>query len=250
MSQRDWRDYIGEFHHAKPGITEDVLGRCCVDGATPYEWLGANLEGTGITIDLACGSAPMQPIIGPGWLGVDRSEAELAAARRKARTAPLCRADAGALPFRDHGADAVLCCMGLMVIPSIEATLRELARVAHRDALIAVLVPAARPLTVRDRLRYARLLLALRITSFQYPNAEVVRDPALTLRRSGLTVIDDASKRFEFTMTDEATADLFVESLYLPHTPRRRVDAAQQVVRRWLGTELGVPLRRLIAKPV
>jgi ubiquinone/menaquinone biosynthesis C-methylase UbiE len=248
VSHEDWPDYIGQFHRAKAGITEAVLGQSRADGATPYEWLGSSLAKRGSTIDLACGSAPMQSVIGDGWLGVDLSEAELTAARARHGAAPLCRADAGALPFREHGADAVMCCMGLMVIPAFEATLREVTRVARRDALIAVLVPAARPLTARDRLRHARLLFALRITSFQYPNPEVVRDPAQILQSAGLTVLDDTSKRFAFTLADDAAAYLLVESLYLPHTSPRRVNTAKRLTRRWLQTDLGIPLRRLVAK--
>jgi ubiquinone/menaquinone biosynthesis C-methylase UbiE len=189
----------------------------------------------------------MQSVIGAGWLGVDLSEAELTAARQRHGAAPLCRADAGALPFCQHSVDAVVCCMGLMVIPAVEATLREVTRVARRDGLIAVLVPAAGPLTARDRVRYARLLIALRITSFQYPNPEVVSDPARILEGAGLTVLDDASKRFAFPMADDASADLLVESLYLPHTAPRHIDAAKRLTRRWLQTDLGIPLRRLIA---
>ncbi len=247
MSREEWSDYIGQFHGAKAGITEAVLGQSRADGATPYEWLGASLAKRGSTIDLACGNAPMQPLIGDGWLGVDLSEAELTAARQRHGAAPLCRADAGALPFRDHGVDAVVCCMGLMVIPAVEATLREVRRVARRDAHIAVLVPATRPLTARDRLRYARLLIALRITRFQYPNPEVVSDPTRILEGAGLTVVDDSSKRFAFTMADAASSELLVESLYLPHTAPHRIDTAKRLTRRWLQTDLGIPLRRVIA---
>ncbi len=249
MSQGEWADYVGQFHHARPGITEAVLGASRAAGVTPYEWFADGIAEPGRSVvDLACGSAPLQPIIASGWLGVDRSAAELRAARRKVHTAPVCRADARALPFRDCSADVVLCCMSLMVIPSVEATLRELSRVARHDAVVAVLIPGYRPLTARDRLRYGRLLLALRITNFRYPNPEVVSDPAQVMRRAGLTVLDDASKRFAFTFTNEATADQFVDSLYLPHTAPHRVDTAKRLTRRWLQTDLGIPLRRLIAK--
>jgi SAM-dependent methyltransferase len=249
VSRGDWQDYVGHFHDAKPGITERVLGRCRAGGDTPYQWLGANVDGTGTTVDLACGSAPMLPVIGRGWLGVDRSGAELTAARRTDPTAPLCRADAGALPFRDGHADTVLCSMGLMVLPSVDAALREVVRVARPGARIAVLVPAGKPMAVRDRVRYARLLLALRLRRFQYPNPDVVRDPAGLLDRAGLAVVDDSSRRFELALTDDTTADLLVESLYLPRTAPNRVEAARRLVRRWVGASVGIPLRRVVAEP-
>ncbi len=249
MTKVAWPGYIERFHGERAGITDSILGRCHVDGETPYEWLGATLPATrAIVLDLACGNAPMAPAVGPGWIGVDRSEAELHAAGRRAPAGTACRADATALPFREGSADVAVCCMGLMVISSPVRALQEVARVTRDRAPISVLVPARGPLTVRDRLRYARLLFALRMTAFAYPSPAVVRDPVRLLRDAGLTVVSDTSRRFALHLTDDTVADLLVDSLYLPGTSPGRTDAAKRVTRRFTHTDLGIPLRRLVAR--
>ena len=249
VTRLEWRAYLERFHTDKAGITETVLRAGRADGVTPYEWLGSSLEQhTGVVVDVACGSGPMQPIIGAGWLGLDRSLAELAAARHACGEAPLIRADAIALPLRAGVIDALVWCMSLMVFPSIEGVLRELGRVAAPRARLGVLLPATSPLTTRDRLRYGKILATLRIATVPYPNPRVVKDPSRVLRAAGFAVKADDRKRFSFRIADVAAADAFVDSLYLPGTPVARLDAAKHAARRWIGTDLGIPLRRLTAQ--
>ena len=64
---------------------------------------------------------------------------------------------------------------------------------------------------------------------------------------SGLRVVTDERRRFRLRIDDEATADLFVRSLYVPGAHPRRVARATAV--RWVGSELGLPLRRVVAEP-
>jgi SAM-dependent methyltransferase len=248
MTTADWPGYIEQFHGERAGITESILARCRADGATPYEWLGESVPAECATVlDVACGSGPMAPVVGAGWLGIDRSEAELHASRRRAPEGSTCRADAAALPMRDSSADAIVCSMGLMVISSPVHALREIVRVARDRAPIAVLVPARRPLTARDFVRYGRLLFALRIRTFAYPSPAAAKDPVLLLHDAGLTVVSDTSRRFALDIADDAVADLLVDSLYLPGTNPARVDVAKRLARRFTHTDLGIPLRRIVA---
>ena len=249
VSEIVWRDYLERFHAERAGITETVLRASWAEGVTAYEWLGASLEGhAGVVLDVACGSGPMQPVVGSRWVGLDRSRSELAAARRAQDGVPLVHADAAALPLRAACADVVVCCMGLMVFPSVEDVLAELARVTRPGAAFGVLLPATRPLTVRDRVRYGHLFATLRIVNVSYPNPAVVRDPGGVLRDARFVVKDDVRKRFSFRIADEAAADAFVDSLYLPDVPPPRRFAAKRVMRRWIGTDLGIPLRRVTAR--
>lgn len=249
MTRLEWRAYLERFHTDKAGITETVLTACRAGGVTPYEWLGSSLERPpAVVMDVACGSGPVQPIVGDSYIGLDRSLAELAAARHAHGGARLIRGDATALPLRASVIDGFVCCMSLMVVPSIEDALRELARVATPRAELGVLLPTTRPLTTRDRLRYGHLLATLRIATIRYPNPGVVKDPGRVLRAAGFAVKTDDRKRFSFRIADAAAADAFVDSLYLPDTPVARLDAAKRAAHRWIGTDLGIPLRRLTAQ--
>lgn len=250
MSRIEWTDYLERFHSERAGITETILGSCRADGITPYEWLGTLLvPGKRTVLDIACGSGPMHQIVGTAWFGVDRSHAELAAARHAHHGARLALADATALPFRAGCADTVVCCMGLMVIPSIELVLREITQVAGRQAGLAALLPATSPLTIRDRLRYAYLLATMHVTSFRYPNPTVIKDARRPLHDAGFIITDDDRKRFSFQIADTDAADALIDSLYVPGIRAGRLDAAKGVARRWTGTDIGIPLRRLAARP-
>jgi hypothetical protein len=56
----DWDRYLDEFHAARAGITEAVLGRAHdEEGMNPYAWLVEPVSHSATVVDLACGSAPM-----------------------------------------------------------------------------------------------------------------------------------------------------------------------------------------------
>lgn len=80
LDRATWDTYLARYHEDRPGITETILTRCANQGQNPYEWLTEGLTTSGVTLDLACGSAPTRPRIRSGWLGIDASEAELHAA--------------------------------------------------------------------------------------------------------------------------------------------------------------------------
>lgn len=98
-------------------------------------------------LDLACGTGIVartaaDRLAGAGRVvGVDLNEAMLTIARRVRPDVEWRQGDAGALPFPDASFDRVLCQMALMFFPDRAGALREMRRVATRDATVAVLVP-------------------------------------------------------------------------------------------------------------
>ncbi|HZD67260.1 MAG TPA: class I SAM-dependent methyltransferase, partial [Acidimicrobiales bacterium] len=216
---------------------------------SPYQWLAEALPpGEGSVLDLACGSAPLaSDLSSRGWVGVDLSLAELARARPRGGAA-MAQADAAAVPVATSSVPAVVCSMGLMVLQPLPAVAAELVRVLVPGGTLVALVPATFPLTMGDVLRTARLLAALSRWRLSYPNEDVVRRPRAALAALGLQVISDERRRFVYPVATRAAAARLVHSLYLPGVGQAQVADARQVVDRWVGTEVGVPLRRLVAR--
>jgi ubiquinone/menaquinone biosynthesis C-methylase UbiE len=97
-------------------------------------------------LDLACGTGAVARVaastVGPDGeiIGLDRSEAMLAIARR--RVAPGARVDwrtgdAASLPFPDRSFDAVLCQQGFQFFADRQQALAEIARVLRRNGRLA-----------------------------------------------------------------------------------------------------------------
>lgn len=243
-----WSEYLRSFHAARSGITEDVLARSTADGVNPYRWLAEPLEGAGSTVvDVACGSGPLHSeLLQVGWVGVDVSAAELARAAA-AGAGPLVRADVTYSPVRSDAAAAVLCSMALMIVESLDAVLSEVARVLVPGGILAALVPAEGPLSGSDRLRYLRLLAALRLPRLDYPNRTELERPAARLAAHGLRLVADERCRFRYPLSGDGAASTLVRSLYLPGVPVDRIATAERLACRWRG-ELGIPLRRLVCR--
>lgn len=81
---------------------------------------------TGRVLDLGCGDGVL---LGGGTIGVDISEAELEAARRRDENAQVVQARAQALPFRDAAFDTVISHLAFTLMADIDAVVTELARV-------------------------------------------------------------------------------------------------------------------------
>lgn len=244
-----WDAFLNTFHREHPGITADILGRSFADGITPYQWLTEALPSTGTVIDVACGNAPLATFVGERWIGVDNSESELAAGQsllaRSSLSQRLVLGDAGSLPFADGVVDIVACSMSLQVLGPLPTVLTELARVLRSGGLLVTLVPARRPLTLKDRWRYVRLTSALH-DGLAAPNDGELSRLALVMGGAGFDVVDDDFRRFAYRLDDTTVAARFVSSLYVPHGNAERLDAANTLVRRWVGTSLGIPIRRFI----
>ncbi|MGH9192802.1 MAG: class I SAM-dependent methyltransferase [Acidimicrobiales bacterium] len=242
-----WGDYLAAFHDERPGVTEDVLADALADdGSDPYDWLAAALPSDRVIVDVACGSGPLARRVGSRWTGLDRSPAELA---RAAAIAPgrVVLADAAGAPLRAGAADAVACSMALMLLDDPGAALAEMARLLRDGGRFAALIPATVPLTRRDRLRYVRLLAALRLRRLPFPHPDLLTDPRPLLAPAGLTLVSADRRRFAYPLTEPSDAQLWVRSLYLPGLDHQRLDAAQRITRRWTGSSIGIPLWRLVA---
>jgi hypothetical protein len=91
--------------------------------------------------------------------------------------------------------------------------------------------PTAAPLTARDRLRYVRLLAALRLRRLPFPHPGVLHDPRRLLTRAGLADVTDQRRRFAYPLAETDDALRWVRSLYRPGVAPRRIRAAQRVAR-------------------
>ena len=240
---------MDEFHAREAGITERVVQRCRDDhGADPYDWLVDAIPPTiRSVIDIGCGSAPLRDRIGDrDWVGIDRSAAELRAARAGG-SGCLILGDATYLALRSDLGRAAVYAMSLMVATPIADVITEIVRVIGPQGRLVALMPSPRPLTWSDRLTYGRLMLGLRERP-RFPEERVLGDPAAVLAGAGMTVVGDESRRFEYSIDDRADADRFVDSLYLRRAgPDRRATASRALARR--GGGIAVAFRRIVARP-
>lgn len=244
----DWTAYLSDFHADRPGITEDVLQHTFDrQRRTPYDWLADASAGGRQVLDLACGSGPMHARLphATSYVGLDLAAGELAVAA--GHGLPVAQADASGLPLRDSTVDLVVMSMALMLVP-LASTLREVRRVLTQGGVLVATVPANRPLPRADRLRYARLCLALRHLGLTYPNDLTLANPGPHFLAADLRLTADDSRAFGYELRDEQSADRFLDSLYLPDVGARHLDRGRRVVRRWSGTTIAVPIRRLVAR--
>ncbi len=244
----DWERYLAEFHRTAAGITEELLGPATEpSGLSPYAWLVSGREDDGRPVlDVGCGSAPT----GPGsvrWVGLDRSLGELRRAVAHDRT-PVVQGDASSLPFPDACVSTAVFSMALMVVPDPASALAEVRRALRPDGRLLVLIPAAAPMTARDRFRMGTVMVLVGTPGFPFPTRSVLRRTAETITAAGFTVESDETRRFSVPLSGPDEGERFVRSLYLPQVSTWRVRLARRWARRWRG-DLGIPLRRIVAHP-
>lgn len=247
----DWPGYLAAYHDARPGITEQVLTHTTTrDDEAPYAWLVRPLrDTTGPILDLACGSAPTQPLLADRrWLGLDSSAGELAYAATVGR-GPLVQARADRLPVRDGTLVAVCAAMCLQVLTPLDQVLRELRRALRPSGMLVALVPARLPPIPRGWLGWWRVLHALGSRSQPWPNPGALDGLAGVLRANGFVVDSDERRVFQYPVTGPGEVALLLDSLYLPHLTSDRVDVAKTTLAWWArpGRALPIPLRRVVA---
>ncbi|MDQ3987736.1 MAG: hypothetical protein M3291_00775 [Actinomycetota bacterium] len=93
-----------------------------------------------------------------------------------------------------------------------------------------------------------RLCLALRHWKLTYPNDTALRSPRAVLADHALDLLDDHARRFVCSIERPAVGAMLVDSLYLPTTPQHRLEAARQLAASWVGSDLGVPIRRIVTR--
>lgn len=224
------------------------MARCRADAVDPYDWMVDAIPPTiRSVVDIGCGSAPLHGRIGDRtWVGVDRSAAELAAARN-AGAHRLVLGDATRLGLRSDLGAAALGSMALMVATPVAAVIAEICRVVGRDGRLIALLPTTGPLTSADRMAYGRLIITLRERP-RFPDDDILKNPAAVLAAAGMVILADDARRFEYPVREPTDAQRFVDSLYLRRAgPGRRSAAARGLARR--GRGIGVAFRRVVARP-
>ena len=246
-----WDFYLAAYHRENAGITERVLSTS-PDAAvgTAYDWLRAALPArVGLVVDLACGSAPLQPLLSSSssYVGVDVSEAELECAVALGRYA-VVRASATALPLADSSADVVVCSMGIMLFQPVEVALAEVARVLRPGGSFITTRPAGGPVRLRDLSIAATLTRGLHAFP-QMPQRFGRGKFRGLLQAAGMTEVDDTSIRFVHALESLADAQLVIDALYLPRVDRsRRAAAVRRLARRaGAGVQIPIYVRRTVA---
>ncbi len=252
-SKTSWSDYLHEFHGDRPGITEALLERCTNGaGRRPYGWFvdalapSPNLGAEDLVVDMGCGDGPVADSF-DRWVGADVSSAELAEAHRRGR-GPLTLGAAEAMPVASGRASLVLSVMSLMVVDDPSAALAEAARMLEPGGRLAILLPAQKPLKIRDILRYGALLVALGRFATPFPHRDVSKDLDRLLADAGFEKTDDDHDRFGFAMDAPDSADLLIDALYLPDVSDRRIAIAKWTARHWGRSDMGLALRRVTAR--
>jgi SAM-dependent methyltransferase len=141
---------LGWFHDRHAGITSRVMARGRDEtGRASYELLAELARPGERVLDLGCGDGYLLELLrarGAVAVGVDRSEAELALARR--RGAIAVAGDAARLPFGDAAFTLVVSHLALSIMDDFDAVAAELDRVLARPGRLAAVVgggPVATP---------------------------------------------------------------------------------------------------------
>ena len=244
----EWAGYVGEYHDANPGITEDILVHARDHaGRSPYDWLvEAVPAGASTVVDLACGSGPVGRRLGPSGpagvrvVGVDQSPAELARA-----TGLRVRARAPALPLAGSCAGAVVTSMALMLMHPLEAVLAEVARLLRPGGTFVATVPSRRQAGAAPL--FADLLRALGQAGVTYP--EPLDGAGLSERfaSAGLTLCGDETEAFIRPVAGAEDADQVVRSFYAPGAGPDQLAAATAKLRQAAPVEVAYRIRRLVA---
>ena len=247
-----WHDYIDRFHHERPGVAAEVLGRARAGEHSPHTWLARAVSGSSSkVVDIGCGSGPMSRMLareGRTVFGIDLSAHEIEEAAALG-PGPWARADGLHLPVGDAAVDAVISSMALAVIEQTGALLDEVARVLRPGGMFAAITPTYRPINITDM----RLLGPLTARLKGPPRFPVRLDMSMgpILMAHGLRKIEDARERYYFDVASLEDAEMLLSALYLPTLDVETVhDAAEWLVGRvkdGVPVRVPVPMRRVVA---
>lgn len=207
------------FHEEHAGITEDLLLPARCGNLDPYGWLLEPVAPGASVLDLCCGSAPVADRVGT-YVGVDRSGAELAEARRRRPGVDVRLGEALDPQLYATSYDAVVVSMALMLLD-----VERLVPLALSAAPVLVGIVPVRGDAVRGT-RYGYVLEALGVLDQPFP-----------------TTLDQVEAEAEDrTFLRAPDPDLLLASFYAPDA-----SGLQRAAARALLTEpLAYPLRRLV----
>ena len=145
--------FLRAFHGRHPGCTTAAYARGrAPDGRSSYEILADLVPPAATVLDLGCGDGHLLELLARApartLIGVDLSDAELAAARRRPALARavLLGGDAAALPVADASIDACVSHLAFTLMTDPVAVAAEVARVLRPGGVFATVVggsPAA-----------------------------------------------------------------------------------------------------------
>lgn len=247
-----WPQYLLTYHDAHPGVTEKLLLRCSWHGRSPYDDIADALrEATGgidspTIIDLGCGSAPLASILNVDmpsarWYGLDRSPGELtwAAHREPGR---VVQADMTRLPLQDSRADALVSTCAIMLVQPLGQALREAARALRPGGSFIATAPWPTALQVRNLSPLIRLAGGL-VSTLRNPNDHVLASWHVGARLNGGFAVSQVSDHhWSVPLRTQADVDDFMDSLYLPHHSKARIDRARRWLTRWSDTRRRFPI--------
>jgi len=134
------RDFYDRVYHAKAAPTASISKHLRRIALRVGPWQGKHV------LDVGCGVGDWLKIgasLGAIPAGVDISHMAIDACRRSLPQAELYCGPAEALPFRNGQFDFISCLGSIEHFLNPESALREMVRVAKRDALFLLLVPNA-----------------------------------------------------------------------------------------------------------
>ena len=213
-------DEVSAFHEVHAGITEDLLLPARAGDQDPYDWLLEPVGRGASVLDLACGTAVVADRVA-AYVGVDRSSAEVAEARRRRPGVQVHVGDALADTWFAASYDAVVVSMALMVLDA-----ERLLPLALSAAPLVVAIVPRRGDAVRGT-AYGDVLDALGILDEPFPT-EVDALP-------GAEVSDRVFVR-------PPDPDLVLASFYAGQASEHQRVAARAL----LTDPLPYPLRRLV----
>lgn len=233
---------VARLHAERPAVTEDLL-RSARDaaGRNPYGWLAEALAATGRVLDLGCGTAPLAEEVGlRRYVGVDRSAAELAEARRRRPGVDVRLGEAGDPPPVGTVA-SVAVSMALMLI-GLEPVVAVAARLLPAGAVVVATVPT-RDADLVAGTTYGSLLGLLGQAGRDYPDPLDAAGLTSRAAAGGFRLVEDLPGSFTRQVRDGADAAFVVDSCYA-EPPRAARDAALRLVHSAGG--LDYPIRRLV----
>ncbi|AXE39539.1 class I SAM-dependent methyltransferase [Acidipropionibacterium virtanenii] len=249
-----WPDYLARFHEERPGVIQEVIGRCRAGQRNPYAWLARSVSRTaGVVVDVCCGAGALSREIANGQrlvIGVERNDSELGLAEHGGGQIEWVHGSEDALPLADSSVDAVVTSMGMVTTPDPRVLVAEASRVLRPGGVFACMAPTVRPVPV-SMLRTVLELTARVGSTPSFPGALELRMNDL-LAECGLHKVEDARSCYTYSVSGISDADLLIGAMYLPGSTRaRRRSARNWLVRRAAGrgpVDIAVPMRRVVAQ--